>query len=103
MNSYRRPKVAEVQRLRDAAWEAIGTATVVGTECSRHWRAWQVHITLYPGSSGSQATTDQLLTFAVAVREGQYGLGAQVKVQSVKRALRHVAQSLVLDGHRDPR
>ncbi len=47
--------------------------------------------------------TDQLLTFAVAVREGQYGLGAQVKVQSVERALRHVAQRLVLDGHSDPR
>jgi hypothetical protein len=50
-----------------------------------------------------QATTDQLLIFAVAVQEGQYGLGPQVKVQSVERALRHVAQSLILDGHRDPR
>jgi hypothetical protein len=37
------------------------------------------------------------------VREGNYGLGDQVKVQSVKRALRHVAQRLVLDGHPDPR
>jgi hypothetical protein len=45
---------------------------------------------------------DQLLTFAVAVREGQYGLGAQVKVQSVERALRHVTQRLVLDGYPDP-
>ena len=45
---------------------------------------------------------DQLLTFAVAVWEGQYGLGAQVKVQSLKRALRHVTQRLVLDGHPDP-
>jgi hypothetical protein len=72
------------------------------TERSRHWQAWQAHITLYPGSNGPQATTEQLLTFAVAVQEGQYGLGAQVKVQSVERALRHVAQSLVLDGHRDP-
>jgi hypothetical protein len=46
---------------------------------------------------------DQLLTFAVAVQEGQYGLGAQVKVQSVERALRHVAQRIILDGHPDPR
>jgi hypothetical protein len=46
---------------------------------------------------------DQLLTFAVAVREGQFGLGAQVKVQSVERALRHVAQRLDLDRHPDPR
>ncbi len=37
------------------------------------------------------------------MREGQYGLGDQVKVQSVERALRHVAQKLVLDGHPDPR
>jgi hypothetical protein len=45
---------------------------------------------------------DQLLMFAVAMQEGQYSLGAQVKVQSVKRALRHVAQRLVLDGHPNP-
>jgi hypothetical protein len=35
------------------------------------------------------------------MREGKYGLGATVKVQSVKRALRHVAQRLVL--YPDPR
>jgi hypothetical protein len=46
---------------------------------------------------------DQLLTFDVAVREGKYGLESQVKVQLVERALRHVAQGLVLDGHPDPR
>ena len=43
-----------------------------------------------------------LLTFAVAVREGQYGLGHQIKVQSVSKALRAVAQKYVLDGHLDP-
>ncbi len=37
------------------------------------------------------------------MQEGQYGLGDQVKVQSVEWALRHVAQRLVLDGHPDPR
>jgi hypothetical protein len=46
--------------------------------------------------------TDRLLTFAVAMREGQYGLGDQVEVQSVERALLHVAQRLVLDGHPNP-
>jgi hypothetical protein len=46
---------------------------------------------------------DQLLTFAVAMWEGKYGLGSQVKIQSVERALRHIAQGLVLDGHPDPR
>jgi hypothetical protein len=44
-----------------------------------------------------------LLTFAVAVREGKYGLGRRVKVQSVAVALRSVAQKYVLDGHPDPR
>ena len=43
-----------------------------------------------------------LLTFAVAVREGQYGLGSQIKVQSVSKDLRAVAQKYVLDGHPNP-
>jgi hypothetical protein len=46
---------------------------------------------------------DQLLTFTVTVQEGKYGLGSQVKVQLVERALRHIAQRLILDGHPDPR
>jgi hypothetical protein len=46
---------------------------------------------------------DQLLTFAVVMREGKYGLGSQVKVQLVEWALRYVAQGLVLDKHPDPR
>lgn len=101
------PSVAEVQRLRDTAWLAISTATVDGAERVKCWKAWTTHCDRHYGSScGPQATkniTDRLLTFAVAVREGQYGLGATVQVQSVERALRHVAQRLVLDGHPDPR
>jgi hypothetical protein len=61
---------------------------------------------MYSSHSNIQPTTpdtDKLLTFAVAVREGKYGRGTQVKVQSVEKALRHVAQKLVLDGHPDPR
>jgi hypothetical protein len=97
--------VAEVQLLQNAAWEAIGTATVDGSERKRYWRAWKTHCHLFPqaGNKWASVVTDQLLTFAVAMREGQYGLRAQVKVQSVERALRHVAQRLVLDGHPDPR
>ena len=77
---------------------------VDGTERERHWTAWTMHCSLFPetGKRSAGASMDQLLTFAVAAREGQYGLGAQVKVQSVQRALRHVAQRLVLDGHPDP-
>jgi hypothetical protein len=51
--------------------------------------------------STTQAATEKpppdaanmLLTFTVAVREGQYGLGRQVQVQSVSKALRAVAQT----------
>jgi hypothetical protein len=50
------------------------------------------HCALYHNPSdctqGSETITDKLLTFAVAMREGKYGLGATVKVQSVKRACR---------------
>jgi len=46
---------------------------------------------------------DRLLTFAVAVREGQYGKGHKVQVQSVEFALRAIAQKYVLDGYTDPR
>ncbi len=97
--------MAEVQHLRNAVWEAIGTATVDGFKRERYWRAWKTHCRLFPqaGDKWASVVTDQLLTFAVAVQEGQYGLGAQVKVQSVERALRHVTQRLVLDGHPDPR
>jgi hypothetical protein len=101
------PTVVEIQRLQNAAWVAISTATVDGTERDKYWKAWTTHCCRhYCSSGGSQATensTNRLLTFAVAVREGQYGLGATVQVQSVERALRHVAQRIILDGHRDPR
>ena len=100
------PAMGEVQRLRNAAWQAIETATVDGSERKRWWKAWKEHNTsCYIGGDSypANATTDKLLTFAVAVWEDQYGLGSQVKVQLVKRALRHVAQKFVLDGHPDPR
>ncbi len=94
-------------RLQHIAWKAVGTATVDGTERPRYWHAWMTHCQLYESVIGRQPsdqdTTDRLLTFAVAVREGKYGLGNQVKVQSVERALRHVSQKIVLDGHPDPR
>jgi hypothetical protein len=84
--------------LQNIAWEAIGTATVDGTERTRYWRALTIHCQLYKSVVGHQPlvqdTTDRLLVFAVTMWEGKYGLGNQVKVQSVERALRHVAQSL---------
>ena len=101
------PTVAELQPLWNAVWFAISTATVDGADRNKCWNAWTTHCRRHYGSSGNaQATeniTDRLLTFAVAMREGQYGLSATVQAQSVERALRHVAQRIILDGHPDPR
>jgi hypothetical protein len=87
----RDPAVAEIMHLQNIVWVAIGTATVDGTERARYWRAWTMHCQLYKSVVGHQPldqdTTDRLLTFAVAMQEGKYGLGNQVKVQSVERAL----------------
>jgi len=98
--------LAEIQCLRGAAWEVIGTAAVDGSKRHCYWKAWQIYCGLYHNApSKIQAPyifTDQLLTFAVAVREGQYGNGHQVQVQSVAQALRFVSQKLVLDGHPNP-
>ena len=94
------PAMGEVQRLRDTAWQAIGTATVDGAERNQSWTAWTEHNRSLYGTDAAeheQVNTDKILTFAVAMREGKYGLGGPVKVQSVKRALRHVAQKFVLD------
>ena len=98
--------MAEIQRLRNAAWEAIGSATVGRAERTKYWKAWESHCRLYQTSSTGGPPSDasnMLLTFAVAVREGRYGRGDQVTVQSVSKALRAVAQKYVLDGHPDPR
>ena len=87
-------------------WEAIGSATVDSSQRQKYWKAWEGHCKLYQTSSQGKPPTNarnMLLTFAVAAREGQYGLGHQVKVQSVSKALRAVAQKYALDGHHNPR
>jgi hypothetical protein len=43
----RDPAEAEIMRLQNIAWEAIGTATVDGTERARYWHAWMMHCQLY--------------------------------------------------------
>ncbi len=71
-----------------------------GAERNRSWKAWTEHNRSLYGTNAAeheQVNTDKLLTFAVVVQEGKYGLGSPVKVQSVERALRHVAQKFVLD------
>ncbi len=96
----------EVQCLQNIAWKAIGSATVDGSKWEWYWRAWTLHCRLYPLNCQGLSlpphdVKDMLLTFAVAVREGQYSIGRQVKVQSVTAALRAVAQRYILDGHSD--
>jgi hypothetical protein len=44
-----------------------------------------------------------LLAFAARVRTGVFGRAIQVVSQSVEKALRHVAQTLLLAGYDDPR
>jgi hypothetical protein len=66
-----------------------------------------MHYRLYQDAPGKiqapHIITDQLLTFAVAVREGQYGNRHKVQAQTVARAFRFVSQKFVLDGHPNPR
>jgi hypothetical protein len=66
-----------------------------------------MHCGLYHDAPGEiqapHILTDQLLTFAVAVWEGQYGNGHQAQVQTVACTLQFVSQKLVLDGHPNPR
>ncbi len=86
----------------------IGTVTVDGAERDRYWRAWTTHCRLYPQNDQAvgippRNIEDMLLTFAVALRKGQFGLGRQIKVQSVKAALRAISQKYVLDGYSNPR
>ena len=77
-----------------------------GSEGHCYWKAWQMHCGLYQDAIGKiqapHILTDRLLTFAVAVREGQYSKGHQVQVQSVKFMLQAIAQKYVLDRHPDP-
>ena len=107
MDASNGAQLAAIQRLRNAVWEAIGTATVDGSKRHRYWKAWQMHCELYQDATGKiqvpHILTDRLLTFAVAMREGQYGKGHQIQVQSVEFALQAVTQKHVLDGYPDPR
>jgi hypothetical protein len=100
--------LAEVQCLRDAAWKVIGSAMMDGPAWARYWKAWLEHCRLYPDNHRRNGLPpanidDMFLTFAVAMWEGKFGLGHQVKVQSVAVALRSVAQKYILDGHPNPR
>jgi len=74
---------------------------------NHYWHAWEGHCRLFPLNERGpnlppHNIEDMLLTFAVAMREGKYGLRSRIQVQSVLVALQAVAQKYVLDGHCDP-
>jgi hypothetical protein len=74
----------------------------------KNWNAW---LDLCANSRRDSYLTDcenpiqqqLLLGFATRVRRGYYGRGSHVQAQTPETALRHVAQTLVLDGYPDPR
>jgi hypothetical protein len=97
-----------LQRDLDAAWAAIGVATVDDKERSKSWQDWRryaIAASADPYLRGLDRSGKQnlLIAFAARVRTGLYGKGRQVGHQSVEKALRHVAQTLQLAGYDDPR
>ncbi len=79
------PPWLKIECFRNIKWTAIGSATVDGAVRDRYWIAWQQHCRLFSGSrqmpeGPPDNVEDMLLTFAVAVREGQYGFGRQIQV-----------------------
>jgi hypothetical protein len=75
---------------------------------AKHWESWlefcgDARRDPYLLNCSKPIQQQLLLGFAARVRRGYYGRGAQVQAQTPETALRHVAQTLVLDGYTDPR
>ena len=109
MATRRAGSTSRFEHLRDVAWKAIGNATVDDKERVKSWNAWSdfccgenLH-DKYLRDCSRIEQIDALLAFAVCIRQGDYGNGAQIGVQSVEATLRHVSQKFVLDGQPDPR
>jgi hypothetical protein len=97
-----------VQRDLNAAWAAIGTATVDDKARIAAWGHWtdyaaQAQIDPYLRYMPRTLKQTYLLAFAARFRTGIFGHVVQVGAQSVEKALRHVAQTLVLAGFDNPR
>ena len=72
------------------------------------WTNWtlyarECHIDPYMRYLSKALKQTYLLAFAARVRSGIFGNASQVGSQSVEKALRHVAQTLLLVGFDDPR
>jgi hypothetical protein len=97
-----------VQRDLNAAWAAIGTATVDGDARKTSWDHWsryarQCQIDPWMRYLDKATRQTYLLAFAARFRTGIFGRAVPVGFQSVEKALRHVAQTLLLAGYDDPR
>jgi hypothetical protein len=97
-----------VQRDLHTAWAEIATATVDDTARSAAWRNWsrysqECHIDPWLRFHSKPSKQTYLLAFAARVRSGIFGNAVQVGHQTVEKALRHVAQTLLLAGYDDPR
>jgi len=97
-----------VERDSNAAWATINAATLDDKERSKHFGDWKT----YAGACNidpwlryhtKPSKQEYLLAFAARVRTGIFGNAIQVGHQTVEKALRHVAQTLVLAGFEDPR
>jgi hypothetical protein len=97
-----------VQRDLNAAWAAIAAATVDDQARSTAWENWTNYargcrIDPWMRYHDKQSKQTYFLAFAARVRTGIFGKALQVGHQSVEKALRHVAQTLLLAGYDDPR
>ncbi len=75
---------------------------------AKHWESWlefcgDARRDPYLLNCSKPIQQQLLLGFAARNWRGYYGRGAQVQAQTPETALRHVAQTLVLDGYPDPR
>ena len=72
------------------------------------WNAWLQYVAEwrqapYLPDMSKHDQQEILLAFGARVRTGFFGKKRQVGAQSVEKAMRHVAQTLVLAGFTDPR
>lgn len=92
----------------DAAAQAIAIATVDDHARAASWSWWLQYTTIarkdpYMVGYTTLVMRELLLAFAARVRTGVFGRKKQVGHQVVEKALRHVAQEIVLVGFQDPR
>lgn len=97
----------DLQRDISAAGEAINNAVVDADPRHRifnHWTRYvsQFQIDPYLKNRDIATGTQLLLAFAARYRTGHFGRGSQVGSQAVEKAIRAVAQTIVLAGYPDP-